>query len=93
MTTTPEVITCHITNQPSPPDQLLLANRGVGLLSFPFAFTKTGLVPGVLLVPFVGGLEVATAWILCYYAGRHRAKTYQARDKIFLWKELLHILV
>ena len=54
---------------------------GVGLLSFPLAFTKTGFVPGTALIFLVAGLEVFTAYVLCYYAGRHRAKTYQ--DLVF----------
>ena len=54
---------------------------GVGLLSFPRAFSKAGLLPGSILVFLVAGLEVFSAYVLCYYAGRHRAKTYQ--DLVF----------
>lgn len=60
---------------------MFITHSGIGLVSFPFAFVKTGIIPGMLLIFCIASLEVFTGFILCYYAARFRAKTYQ--DLVF----------
>lgn len=45
---------------------------GLGVLALPAAFNDVGLIPGVLLLSFVGGIVAWTAWVVDVFKLRHR---------------------
>ncbi|WAO95693.1 Aa-trans domain-containing protein [Fusarium falciforme] len=45
---------------------------GLGVLALPAAFNDVGLIPGVILLSFIGGIVTWTAWVVGVFKLRHR---------------------